>query len=154
MTVSVPPSVNANSTVICLYFNRPAAAAGSGCFAAFFFSAIYLLLHINIPFSLFPFCGMMSNKKEHRRNHAHLRPARAFRDMKDRRCSLHTYKEHRASQTFPIQNSRFEVKRLKSQCVYLFGCFLSADCILAVFHHIYKLDLLKKYCKGGGNPYN
>jgi hypothetical protein len=54
VTVSVPPSVNANSTVICLYFNRLAAAIGSGRFAVFFLFAIYLFLHINIPFSIAP----------------------------------------------------------------------------------------------------
>jgi len=32
---------------------------------------------------------------------------------------------------------------LKTQCIYFFGCFLSAGCILTVFYLIYKLVLRK-----------
>jgi len=97
-------------------------------------------------------CERRSTKKEHRRNYAYLRLARAFWDVKANGAPYRKNKKHRASHTFPkLTNSRFEVERLKSQCYLILLAVISRLFVfyflLSAWQEIFRENKrFKKYC--------
>jgi len=74
-----------------------------------------ITLSILLPFILYL---RRAKEKEHRRNHAHLRPGRAFWDVKAKRCSFRTKvvrvnrslvrKQHKIAAVLPVETKSTE----------------------------------------------